>query len=81
MAGKNWKKIYAFGSFVKDFGMFANKHIDEIVIWERYLPYAQLFGLTEYILKTGYKQLLQNEYFDIENITNVNLDNVSIKSN
>jgi len=61
------QKWLAFYKFLKDFGNFAPKHIDEIIIWEFYLSHAQLFNLTKQVMKTGYKQLLHNEAFEIQN--------------
>lgn len=65
---KELQELYAFGSFIKDFGNFADKHVNEIVIWERYLSYSQLFGFTNEIIKTGYSQLKNNECFVINSI-------------
>ena len=72
------QKLYSFKAFIKDFGHFAPKKVEEIVLWDRYLSYAQVFGLTNEIMKSGYKQLVQNASFNIDDIDNINLDNVMI---
>ena len=55
-----------------------NKNVEEVVIWDRYLSYAQVFGLTKEIMKSGYNQLVDNSSFKIDNIENINLDNIKI---
>ena len=71
-------KLKAFKAFINDFGNFANKYPDEIVLWDRYLSYAQVFGLTKEIMKTGYSQLVKNSSFQIDDINNINFDNIEI---
>ncbi len=44
-----WK---AFKNFLKDFGAFDLKELPEIVLWERYLVYATIFGLAEAVEKS-----------------------------
>jgi uncharacterized membrane protein len=70
------QKLYSFKSFLNDFGNFADKKIDEIKIWDRYLSYAEVFGLTNVIMKTGYKELIDNNSFHIDNMDNISLDNI-----
>ena len=65
------QELYALGNFIKDFGKFADKHIEEIIIWEQYYSYAQLFNLTNYMLETKYKKLTDNECFKVKNIHKV----------
>lgn len=43
-----WK---AFKNFLEDFGTFELKELPEIVLWERYLVYAAVFGLTTEVEK------------------------------
>ena len=76
---KEIQKLTSFKDFINDFGKFADKHIDEILLWDRYLSYAQLFGLTDKIMKTGYNQLINNSSFKIDSIDNINLTNIKIK--
>ncbi len=43
-----WK---AFKNFLNDFGTFDTKELPEIVLWERYLVYATVFGLADKVEK------------------------------
>lgn len=42
----------AFKKFLQDFGTFETKELPEIVLWERYMVYATIFGLAEKVAKT-----------------------------
>lgn len=44
-----WK---AFKKFLNDFGTFDTKELPEIILWERYMVYATIFGLAEKVSKT-----------------------------
>ena len=72
------KKLFSFKSFLKDFGSFAKKNPEEIILWDEYLSFAIMFDLTDEILKTGYKQLIENSSFRIDNIDNINLHNMKV---
>ncbi len=43
-----WK---AFRNFLNDFGAFQEKDLPEIILWERYLVYATIFGLAHKVQK------------------------------
>ncbi len=43
-----WK---AFKNFLQDFGNFKIKELPEIILWERYLVYATIFGLAKQVSK------------------------------
>ena len=58
---------------MNDFGSFADKHVEEIVIWEQYLSYAIMFRLGKKILNTGYEKLKINDNFIINDIDKINL--------
>ena len=45
---KMWK---AFKNFLNDFGKFDIKELPEVVLWERYLVYAVIFGLAKKVQK------------------------------
>ena len=72
-------KLYSFKAFIKDFGHFVDKKPEEIVLWDRYLSYAQVFGLTKEIMASGYKELIDNASFHIDSIDNINLYNIEVK--
>ena len=71
-------KLYSFASFINDFGEFASKNPEEIVLWDYYLSYAQVFGLADKILETGYYKLIKNSSFDIDNIDSIKLSNIDV---
>lgn len=72
-------KLYSFKAFIKDFGHFVDKKPEEVVLWDRYLSYAQVFGLTKEIMASGYKELIDNSSFHIDSIDNINLHNIEVK--
>lgn len=72
------QKLYSFKAFIKDFGHFVDKKPEEVVLWDRYLSYAQVFGLTKEIMNFGYKELVDNSSFHIDSIENINIDNIEI---
>lgn len=47
----HYDKWNAFKNFLKDFGTFDLKELPEIVLWERYLVYATVFGLADKVSK------------------------------
>jgi len=71
---KEFHELYSLGKFLNDFGNFADKNIKEIVIWEQYLSYALMFGISDKILKTGYKELLINECFVINDLNRLDFE-------
>lgn len=72
-------KLCAFKAFIRDFGSFVDKHPEEVILWDRYLSYAQVFGLTKEIMASGYNDLIENSSFKIDNIDNINFDNIEIQ--
>lgn len=49
---EHYDKWKAFKNFLNDFGSFELKELPEIVLWERYLVYATIFGLAEAVQKS-----------------------------
>lgn len=78
---EEYYKLKSFANFLDDFGAFAVKEPEEIVLWDYYLSYAQVFGLTEKIMKTGYNKLINNSSFNIDDINNVTLSNIYLDNN
>lgn len=74
-----YQKLLAFKAFMNDFGHFVDKHVEEVKLWDRYLSYAQVFGLTRNIMNSGYKELVVNSSFSIDDIDNINFDNIEIE--
>lgn len=48
---EHYDKWNAFKNFLNDFGSFELKELPEIVLWERYLVYATIFGLAQKVQK------------------------------
>lgn len=48
----HYKQWLAFKNFLNDFGTFELKELPEIVLWERYLVYAVVFGLAKKVQKS-----------------------------
>ena len=72
-------KLYSFRAFLNDFGRFVDKSAEEVVLWDRYLSFAQVFGLTEEILASGYDQLINNASFTIDNWEDINFAELEVK--
>ena len=49
---EHYDKWKAFKNFLNDFGTFELKELPEIVLWERYLVYATIFGLADRVQKS-----------------------------
>lgn len=49
---EHYDKWKAFKNFLNDFGSFELKELPEIVLWERYLVYATIFGLADKVQKS-----------------------------
>ena len=47
-----YKKWMAFKKFLVDFGRFNEKELPEIILWEKYLVYATVFGVAKNLEKT-----------------------------
>lgn len=48
---EDYTKWKAFKRFLNDFGTFDTKELPEIILWERYLVYATVFGLADKVEK------------------------------
>lgn len=47
----HYAKWMAFKRFLEDFGTFSEKELPEIILWERYLVYATVFGIADKVEK------------------------------
>lgn len=78
-----WK---AFKNFLNDFGNFKVKDLPEIVLWERYLVYATVFGLAtkvEKAMNVKIKEFPKDadiNYFALNYITNIHIANLVTSS-
>ncbi len=57
-----WK---AFKKFLNDFGTFDTKELPEIILWERYLVYATIFGLAKKVQKDMNVKIKELEIGDV----------------
>lgn len=48
---EHYSKWKAFKKFLLDFGRFDEKELPQIVLWERYLVYASIFGIADKVSK------------------------------
>jgi len=48
----DYNKWMGFKKFLNDFGRFDEKELPEIVLWEKYLVYATVFGIADKVSKT-----------------------------
>ncbi|MEG1506678.1 MAG: DUF2207 domain-containing protein [Bacilli bacterium] len=48
---EHYSKWKAFKNFLNDFGTFETKELPEVILWERYLVYATIFGLADKVEK------------------------------
>ena len=72
------QKLYSFKAFLAQFNTFVDKDPEAVILWERYLSYAQVFGLAQEIMRSGYSQLIDNAAFKIDDINNITLFNISL---
>ena len=49
---EHYARWNAFKNFLNDFGSFELKELPEIILWERYLVYATVFGLADTVEKS-----------------------------
>ncbi len=61
----HYDKWKAFKNFLDDFGTFELKELPEVVLWERYLVYATVFGLAQKVQKSMNVKIQE---LDINNI-------------
>lgn len=71
------QKLYAFRAFLDQFHTFVDKDPEAVVIWSRYLSYAQVFGIAPKIMQSGHSELIDNADFRIDNIDNITTQNIS----
>ena len=62
---EHFAKWKAFKNFLNDFGNFSIKELPEIVLWEKYLVYATVFGLADKVEKAMNVKI--TEFSDINN--------------
>ena len=61
---EHYAKWKAFKNFLNDFGNFSVKELPEIILWERYLVYATVFGLAQKVEKSMNVKIKEFENVD-----------------
>lgn len=84
---EHYARWQAFKRFLQDFGNFSIKELPEIVLWERYLVYATVFGLADKVEKVMNVKIseidasnLATDYFTLNYITNIHIANLVTSS-
>ena len=63
----DYNKWNGFKKFLNDFGRLDEKELPEIILWEKYLVYASVFGLADKVSKTmkiKFSELHPNDQFN-----------------
>lgn len=84
---EHYARWMAFKKFLNDFGNFSIKELPEIVLWERYLVYATIFGLADKVEKVMNVRIaefsaanMNMDYYTVHYITNIHISNVITSS-
>lgn len=48
---KEWQQLMGLQKFLKDFSLINERHIKDVALWDEYLVFATLFGMSEKVLK------------------------------
>lgn len=59
---EHYQRWSGFKNFLNDFGAFEQKDLPEIILWERYLVYATIFGLADKVQKTMNVKIKEYNY-------------------
>lgn len=74
------QKLQAFKAFLTQFNTFVDKDPEAVILWDRYLSYAQVFGIADKLMGSGNDQLINNAAFQIDNINHISLANLEVNS-
>ena len=82
---EHYARWQAFKNFLNDFGNFSVKDLPEIILWERYLVYATVFGLADKVEKAMNVKINEIgttdiDYFTLNYITNIHIANLITSS-
>lgn len=69
----DYYKWQGLKKFINDFGSFDKKELPQIMLWEKYLVYANVFGLSKKLQKS---MKIKFEELDVENSISNNLINL-----
>lgn len=74
------QKLEGFKNFLAQFNIFVDKDPEAVILWDRYLSYAQVFGLADELMRSGYHELIDNVAFEIDDINHITLSNLEMVS-
>lgn len=77
---EHYAKWKAFKNFLNDFGSFDTKELPEIILWERYLVYATIFGLAKKVQKDMNVKIKEMDITDMNNNTFIYINNYNFAS-
>ena len=82
---EHYARWQSFKNFLNDFGNFSVKDLPEIVLWERYLVYATVFGLAKKVEKAMNVKINEIgtadiDYYTLNYITNIHIANLITSS-
>ena len=78
---EHYAKWKAFKNFLNDFGNFSVKELPEVILWERYLVYATIFGLADKLEKTmnvKIKEVSTYDFYDGYYMYNTHMFNINL---
>lgn len=78
---EHYAKWKAFKNFLNDFGNFSVKELPEVILWERYLVYATIFGLADKLEKTmnvKIKEVGTYDFYDGYYMYNTHMFNINL---
>ena len=67
-------------NFMKDFGRMHEKELPEIILWEKYLVYASIFGLAKKLAKDMEIRVQEMQNIDTTDIIRFNMINSMLKT-
>lgn len=77
---EHYAKWKAFKNFLNDFGSFSTKELPEVILWERYLVYATIFGLAKKVQKDMNVKIKEIDVSNMNNNTYIFINNYNFSS-
>lgn len=77
---EDYHKWMGLKNFMKDFGRMHEKELPEIILWEKYLVYASIFGLAKKLAKDMEIRVQEMQNIDTTDIIRFNMINSMLKT-
>ena len=77
---EDYHKWIGLKNFMKDFGRMHEKELPEIVLWEKYLVYASIFGLAKKLAKDMEIKVQEMQNIDTTDIIRFNMINNMLRT-